>query len=134
VKEGGHMQIPIRFQVSKPWEAPPEMLPRACTIGRSALEKPEVKPPRLFYLDYLFQWKTTKSPNKQTLSLWVAIIAARASHSSFFFEKFKNYVLKFQKIPQTILDVARYVSYNCVKFQFKIPYTLGCTKTTKMQI
>jgi hypothetical protein len=29
------------------------------------------------------------------------------------------------------LDVARYVSYNCVKFYFKIPYTLGCTKNNK---
>jgi hypothetical protein len=65
----------------------------------------------------------------------VWVFGVQAPHSSFFFEKkIENHVLKFQIILQKNLNVARDVSYNCVTFQFKITYTLGCTKMMKMQI
>jgi hypothetical protein len=64
----------------------------------------------------------------------VWVFGVQAPHSSIFLKKNQNHVLKFQIILQKNLDVARDVSYNCVTFQFKITYTLGCTKMMKMQI
>jgi hypothetical protein len=39
-----------------------------CQFRRAALEKPKAELTRLFCLGDLFQWKATKSPNKQALN------------------------------------------------------------------
>jgi hypothetical protein len=62
------MDITVRSLSSKPREAPPEVLFVVCLFRRMALEKPKAKLIRLFRLGDLFQWKATKSSNKQALS------------------------------------------------------------------
>jgi hypothetical protein len=52
-------------------------------------------------------------------------------HIARFFEKFKNHVLKFQKIMKKDLDVARDVFYKCVKISMQKTLYFGLHKNDK---
>jgi hypothetical protein len=47
-------------------------------------------------------------------------------------EQFLKTILKFQEIARKILEVENNVSYQCEKFQLKIPCILGCISKEKI--
>jgi hypothetical protein len=51
-------------------------------------------------------------------------------HVSFYFQTFKNHILKFTRKLENFLEVANNVCYKRVKYQQNLIYILGYTKMT----
>jgi hypothetical protein len=54
---------------------------------------------------------------------------AKVICTSLFLQKFKNCILKFQKILKLNLDMDNIEIYKHAKFQLYISYNMGCTKS-----
>jgi hypothetical protein len=53
-------------------------------------------------------------------------------HVAFYFQKFRNYSFKFQKILKKILNVGNASNYKHVKSQCEFLSSLGCAKMTNV--